>query len=653
MSRAPVGLLLALAALLTLLCSSRLLGSANLATRHKVEETGATSAWLPSLSEYMHSSNLLSDGDGAPHGADASSPPPTTAAPPLVRATSMDAASSPVPITAASPLARATPMATFTDADYDDHFITARDVRRADPAYLRRLLKSLLGMAVLLKRTLVLPPALCNCRDAALTDCDGPAAPSPFDCPLRLQLDADAWRSSQLVKVRPARFLLHGPASASAPVPDIARCSHLRVLLPDGMDDSELSYALRSYASTRWLEVDVAEKAFCGWDTRMPGNPQRMQDFTRRADALLAGGDASAAPATQLHECTHYRGGTGEVLQFSNLGCNARHEVTARREKLPANLRGLPNGTDIMVTFATGSVATMACNWVATVRRAGVQEVLIGALDQKMMDACAEANVPCILIEGGAITRDLARRTAENVREDPKSYPKLSILKVGSAPPNHRTSTLAHIGPIRSAPNRPQPGPTVVPSLVHPSPIQPYPVQPYLTQVGFYRELLTFGFNVWACDADAVFFNDPRAMMRQPPWSQADIAVATDCIDVEGDNRYPLTHCDYNTGLVYMRSRPAVIEFTEVSTVVRSLALPPLFPPSPPSPSPPLLPPIKPALGRAIESARCGATTAATCHCLAHARPRASHPPLASRPSHRRALAVPSPCPRLTHVVRR
>ena len=42
-----------------------------------------------------------------------------------------------------------------------------------------------------------------------------------------------------------------------------------------------------------------------------------------------------------------------------------------------------------MVTFATGSVATMACNWVETTRRAGVtKEVLIGALDQQMMDAC-------------------------------------------------------------------------------------------------------------------------------------------------------------------------------------------------------------------------------------------------------------------------
>jgi len=139
-----------------------------------------------------------------------------------------------------------------------------------------------------------------------------------------------------------------------------------------------------------------------------------------------------------------------------------------------------------------------------------VKEVLIGALDQSMMDMCEKDNIPCILIEGGAITKALAGRSAGNVRSDPKLYPKMSVLKVG-----------------------------------------------------FYNELLSFGYNVWACDADAVFANDPRAMMMEQPWNLADITIATDCIDVPGDNRYPLLHCDFNTGLVYMRARPEVIEFTD------------------------------------------------------------------------------------------
>merc|ERR1719247_3301541 len=99
-----------------------------------------------------------------------------------------------------------------------------------------------------------------------------------------------------------------------------------------------------------------------------------------------------------MHACTHYRGGTGEVLQFRNLGCAAKHEVLAPRESLPAAVRDLPPDTDVMVTFATGAVSTMAVNWVETVRRVGVKEVLIGALDEQMMEACTKAKVPCVLI---------------------------------------------------------------------------------------------------------------------------------------------------------------------------------------------------------------------------------------------------------------
>ena len=75
--------------------------------------------------------------------------------------------------------------------------------------------------------------------------------------------------------------------------------------------------------------------------------------------------------------------------------------------------------------------ATMACNWVATVRAIGVAEVLIGALDQKMMDACRANGVPCILIEGGETQKILREKCKGNVRECPQIYPKMSVLKVG------------------------------------------------------------------------------------------------------------------------------------------------------------------------------------------------------------------------------
>ncbi len=242
----------------------------------------------------------------------------------------------------------------------------------------------------------------------------------------------------------------------------------------------------------------------------MPGNQQRQSDFDAAAAHLL-GGPPPSRSHEHMHTCTHYRGGTGEVLQFTNVGgaCE-RHVVTASRDKLPAQVRDLPRGTDLFVTFATGSVATMATNWILATRKAGLENVLLGALDEQMMEACAQHAVPCVLIEGGEITKALAKRKVGNVRSDPRLYPSMSVLKVG-----------------------------------------------------FYRELLTFGFNVWACDADAIFINDPRPLIEQAGFATADVAVATDCIDIPSDTRYALLHCDFNTGLVYLRARPEVIDFAE------------------------------------------------------------------------------------------
>ena len=43
--------------------------------------------------------------------------------------------------------------------------------------------------------------------------------------------------------------------------------------------------------------------------------------------------------------------------------------------------------------------------------------------------------MPCILIDGGEITKQLAERKSGNVRNDAAIYPKMSVLKVlGLAP---------------------------------------------------------------------------------------------------------------------------------------------------------------------------------------------------------------------------
>lgn len=123
----------------------------------------------------------------------------------------------------------------FSAADFEGKFLFAHEEPAAalqrlgahrDPTYMRRLLKSLLGMSVMLQRTLVLPAALCRCRGTNLTDCDGPPV-SPFDCPIKEALPAKLWQQTNLVKLRPARFLL-------GDLPEKVRRSHVRLLLPDG-----------------------------------------------------------------------------------------------------------------------------------------------------------------------------------------------------------------------------------------------------------------------------------------------------------------------------------------------------------------------------------------------------------------------------------
>lgn len=428
--------LAALAAIVTLFSSSYLLNFSG--SQHFKVITGDFFDDQPSLREY-HSAGeaqlplaTTAEPAGAltaPVSATPEITAPVTAA--SVAATPITSAVEPVDKLSNSRTPR---LRRFSAEDFAGNYLVAREESPEimeklgagrDPTYPRRLLKSLLGMAFLLKRTLVLPAYLCRCRDANLTDCDGPSI-EPFDCPLKEALKPELWQEQSLVKILPARFL-------KGDLPDEIKRSHVRLLLPDGMDDGELQYALRYYSTTRWLEVQEAANSFCGWDIRMPGNPKRMSDFEAASNALLASSATGAAPTVPLHMCTHYRGGTGEVLTFVNVGqADERHEVSASRERLPDSIRDLPKDTDLMVTFATGSVATMACNWVKNVERAGVTTILLGALDQKMMDACETEKIPCILIEGGAVTKALSNRRAENVRADPALYPKMSVLKVGS-----------------------------------------------------------------------------------------------------------------------------------------------------------------------------------------------------------------------------
>ena len=182
--------------------------------------------------------------------------------------------------------------------------------------------------------------------------------------------------------------------------------------------------------------------------------------------------------------------------------------VVPANENLPAALRAMRKGTDLFISFSSANMAPFALNWVANLRRAGIglasstsTQVLIGALDDKMEGICNAQGIAVLPIQ--------ANLPGVNLRFDYSAYKRMAALKVA-----------------------------------------------------FYTRILKMGFNVWACDADTGWMGNPRAFVNEYPMQHVDMLTTTDCIDVDGDERGGCWHVDHNTGLVYMRARPIVIEFT-------------------------------------------------------------------------------------------
>ena len=202
-------------------------------------------------------------------------------------------------------------------ADFDGGFVFARHAKTDN---IQHLLRSLLGVAQVLDRTLVLPRELCDCQGSSSTEAclTSTLVASPFGCTPRVTLNPRAWlNSTWRGRIQPSSFLLRKD------MPEDVRRSHVRVLLPDGMDDAELLYALRSYGTTRLLEIDRAAHSFCGWDMRRQGAKQTQGTFYAETAAMLSPSDARGGAMAVLDRCTHYHG-EGSVV-FDWTPCTAVH----------------------------------------------------------------------------------------------------------------------------------------------------------------------------------------------------------------------------------------------------------------------------------------------------------------------------------------
>lgn len=134
-------------------------------------------------------------------------------------------------------------------------------------------------------------------------------------------------------------------------------------------------------------------------------------------------------------------------------------------EPFPASLRGLPRGSDLFISFSSKSMAPFALNWVANLRKAGVEYYLVGALDEQILSICNEQGIPTLPLDGTKVGSNAA-----NFRFDYSAYKRMAALKVA-----------------------------------------------------FYMRILRMGFNIWACDADTGWMGDPSTFVKAYPMQYAGV----------------------------------------------------------------------------------------------------------------------------------
>ena len=97
---------------------------------------------------------------------------------------------------------------------------------------------------------------------------------------------------------------------------------------------------------------------------------------------------------------------------------------------------------------------------VANLRKTGITQILVGALDEKMLTIAQDNDIPSMPLDGSSIQN----RGAANLRFDYSAYKRMAALKVA-----------------------------------------------------FYTRILTMGFNIWACDADTGWMGDPSVFIQEYP----------------------------------------------------------------------------------------------------------------------------------------
>ena len=192
------------------------------------------------------------------------------------------------------------------------------------------------------------------------------------------------------------------------------------------------------------------------------------------------------------------------------LGGEARTQLSVANDlDVPADLRklGIERGKDVFVTFATGSLKAFAFNWVHYVQRSNLSPYMIGALDTTMYDLCVAKGIPTYMVNGSDI---LTKRDVTYFKPGSPVFKKMGTVKTK-----------------------------------------------------FILEMLRMGLNPILSDADVMWLRDPREHFKHGTYSEADVLISTDCIDLPADHRDEggCAHVNFNTGILHFKATDKSREF--------------------------------------------------------------------------------------------
>lgn len=178
-------------------------------------------------------------------------------------------------------------------------------------------------------------------------------------------------------------------------------------------------------------------------------------------------------------------------------------DVTRERlHALASTLTHKDKGATLVVTFANFAFKELLLNWVANVKKTGVEGFLIGAMDAELLKLCHDKRLPAYSLDDPGLLEQIPRNEEVTPMKD-----------LGKADFRSDHKAFRNMGARKG---------------------------------GFVLALLQLGYSVLISDADAVFIKDPVPFFSKGPLPEvADVWVSTDCLSIEADRgraRLPVEH---------------------------------------------------------------------------------------------------------------